>query len=97
MVAELADTTLNHAQNEISLTFATHSPYIVNALNLFICKRQDGSTLIPHEKLAVYRLANGNLINLMSTDEQGRPIVDTSDLSAPMENIYTEYLSLIGE
>ena len=97
LVAELADTTLNHAQNEISLTFATHSPYIVNALNLFICKRQDGSTLIPHEKLAVYRLANGNLINLMSTDEQGRPIVDTSDLSAPMENIYTEYLSLIGE
>lgn len=52
------------------------------------------SIKLPFDKVSVYRLTDGMLVNLSATDEKGRHIVDTSDLTAPMEDIYNEYQSI---
>jgi len=95
LVYDMVDMVFNKASNRMTLTFATHSPYIVNALNLLINSTDPESVRISCDKTAAYNLVDGQLINLMSTDESGRPLVDTSDLSDPMERLYKEYVRLL--
>ena len=95
MVDYLVDTAFNRATNLMTLMFATHSPYIANALNLVINRQGVPASLNP-EKLAVYRIYQGTLVNLMSTTASGRTIVNTADLTAPMEAILNDYNQLIS-
>ena len=44
--------------------------------------------------LAVYRVFDGNVQNLMARDSSGDSVVNTYDLSEPMKNIMDEYQSL---
>jgi len=94
LVQDMVRTAFGGAKNEMTLMFATHSPYIVNAINLIINKRTERDAYISAENSAAYKIFNGQLINLMSTDGNGEPLVDTSDLSAPMERIYNDYVHL---
>lgn len=71
----------------MSLMIATHSPYIVNYLNVLI---SDGGKLSP-ESLAVYRVYDGGIQNLMMALPDGRIRVNTEDLSETMEYIYENY------
>ena len=49
--------------------------------------------MIPDE-LAVYRVYDGNLQNLVGRDDKGRDIVDTYDLAEMMSAIYNEFINL---
>lgn len=81
--------------NKMTMMLATHSPYIVNGLNLVINRRRDNSTSsMPETDVAVFRLYEGNLINIMSSDGQENHFVDTADLTQPMEAILDEYQRL---
>lgn len=75
---------------KMELMIATHSPYIINYLNVIIRK---GETLTGND-LGVYRIYNGELQNLMMKTEAGKWIVNTRDLTEPMTNILQEYRQL---
>lgn len=79
--------------NDVTMMLATHSPYIVNALNLVI-NRQTGAHLSADD-LAVFMLKDGQILSLKATTGSGNEIVDTSDLTAPMEKIFAEYQTLV--
>lgn len=80
----------------ISLMLATHSPYIINHLNVLLRRSgKNHSSYIDGNDLAVYRVYDGKLQNLMMNDDtSGEWIVNTNDLSEVMSDIYNEYVSL---
>lgn len=78
----------------MSLMVATHSPYIINHLNVMLrrTKEQGG---INASDLGVYLVTDGKLCDLLAEDLSTKEkVVDTAELSEPMENIYNEYISL---
>jgi predicted ATP-dependent endonuclease of OLD family len=83
---------------QISLMMATHSPYIINTLNVLLRRdiRKDHQLAsIKDEDLSVFRVYHGRVQNLISKDSHtGETIVNTMDLSDEMEEIYNEYVSL---
>ena len=82
----------NSDDRRLRLIMATHSPYIVNYLNVLINRKEEGKLNV-HD-LAVYRLYNGSLQSLIGEDEKGRKFVDTYDLTEQMEAIMNEYEAL---
>lgn len=96
LVDEMVSTAFNKARNRMNIIMATHSPYIVNALNLIINRPPESGASLAVGDVGAFRIFNGHLINLMSEDNYGIPLVDTSDLSAPMEKIYDDYTNLIN-
>ena len=82
---------------QLSLMFATHSPYMLNFINVLLKRYYCGVTdksIINPDDLAVYRVYEGQIQNLVGSDESGRVLVDASDLSEEMDNIYNEYIGL---
>ena len=79
-----------------SLTITTHSPYIINYLNLLVRRFYRGKDGINPEQLTAYYVTeDGGVSDLMSVDNNnGEKIVNTIDLSETMANIYAEYSSL---
>lgn len=84
----------------LTLIMATHSPYIVNYLNLLLqaSYSENGKATYPYlnpKDVDVYKITNGRIESLMSTDnETSRVVIDTLDLSEPMEQIYDEFSNL---
>lgn len=82
----------------ISLMMATHSPYIVNSLNVLLRRGiKDGNRkpAIMSSDLSVFRVYNGRIQNLIATDSKnGETLVNTLDLSEEMEGICDEYVAL---
>lgn len=77
----------------ISLMLATHSPYIVNYLNLLILAEKKGQLInneanLKLDNVEVYEIIDGYLNNL-KRDESF--IIDTSPLSEPIASIYNQY------
>lgn len=81
--------------NHIELIFSTHSPYIINHLNLLIkaydCNKLINGSKIKFEDLAVYKVENGEIESLMV---QNYRIVNTNVLSDTINDIYDEYNQL---
>ncbi|MFN8714284.1 MAG: AAA family ATPase [Bacteroidota bacterium] len=82
-------------EHSISLILSTHSPYIINHLNLLI-RAFDTNQLISgakidYNKLTVYQIEDGQINNLMSLNER---LVDTNILSETINNIYDQYANL---
>ncbi len=81
-----------------SLTITTHSPYIINYLNVLIRRyaKRVNKTGVDVEELAVYYVTNeGGVTDLMSIDNcTDEKIVNTIDLSETMGDIYSEFKSL---
>ena len=80
---------------KMTLMMATHSPYIINHLNLLILAGQK-NVLVHGAKLAindvdVYEVTDGYLNNLKRNESL---IIDTRPLSEPISNIYDRYNSL---
>jgi predicted ATPase len=74
---------------------STHSPYIINHLNLLI-KAFDKNKLINgakinYDNLAVYQVVNGSLEDLIAKNER---LVNTNPLSETINNIYDQYAAL---
>lgn len=78
----------------VNMMIATHSPYILNYLNIVLNQTKEGKAKLTSENLAVYRLYEGKAQNLVAKDDKGRNIVDTYDLSEMMSAIYNEFLQL---
>ena len=78
----------------INMMIATHSPYILNYLNIVLNQKKDGRANLTPENLAVYRLYEGKSQNLVAKDDKERDIVDSYDLSEMMSSIYNEFIHL---
>lgn len=65
----------------MSIIMATHSPYILNYLNVLLHQNAEGRAHVDAGDMAVYRIYDGSAQNLMSEDEKGNTIVDTYDLT----------------
>lgn len=88
--------TATHAKDDRTLTLmlATHSPYILNYLNVVLNQKDEKRARLTHNNTAVYRIYEGESQDLMMQDDQGRWIVDTYDLSEMMNNIYHEFVNM---
>ena len=88
-------------ERKMGLVLATHSPYIINHLNVLLraSYTQQGRETYPYvkpENLAAYKMVGGALVNLMATDEEtGQQVINTLDLSETMEDIYNDYEALL--
>lgn len=86
---------LNFADRDykVSFSIATHSPYLINHMNLLAKRDQAGASgaKLAFDRMAVYEIIDGYLNDLAIND---RRIFDTTLLSDPIESIYTEYNSL---
>lgn len=78
----------------MSIIMATHSPYILNYLNVLLHQHVEGRAHVDVGDMAVYRIYDGSAQNLMSEDEKGNTIVDTYDLTEMMSVIYHEFNEL---
>lgn len=80
---------------KISLMLATHSPYIVNHLNLLIMAAQKQKpvekAMIKFENMDVYEITDG-FLNDLKRDEKF--IIDTRPLSNPISDIYEKFNQL---
>ena len=85
---------------EMGLVLATHSPYIINHLNVLLraSYNQRGREAYPYitpDSVAAYKMTSGGLMDLMATDEEsGQQVINTLDLSEIMEDIYNDYEAL---
>ena len=82
-------------RNEVNLIFSTHSPYIINHLNLLV-KAHDTNAAIHganmnFDHLAVYQVEEGQIENLIV---QNQRIINTNPLSDTINNIYDQYARL---
>jgi len=85
---------------QLGLMFATHSPYILNHLNVLLkasyyekARKQD--PYIEPGEIAVYRLHDGEVHSLVEDDEEtGERIIDTYKFSETMEWILDKYESV---
>jgi AAA15 family ATPase/GTPase len=85
----------NEQNNPIELFLSTHSPYIINHLNLLIRAYDTNQSIdgakINYDNLAVYQIIEGKLENLMAQNER---LVNTNPLSDPINKIYDQYNAL---
>jgi DNA repair ATPase RecN len=81
--------------NSIDLIFSTHSPYIINHLNLLIkahdCNQLVDGAKIQFEKIAVYQVDEGKIEDLIVKNQR---IINTNSLSDTINNIYDKYNQL---
>lgn len=87
-------TTHSSSDRIVSMMIATHSPYILNYLNIILNQKDENRAKLDAGDLAVYRLFDGSAQNLLAEDENGKVIVDTYDLTEMMSKIYNEYTEL---
>lgn len=83
-----------NADRRVSLMMATHSPYILNYLNVVLHQTNENRASLRGEDVAICRIYDGELQNLLMKDERGQWIVDTYDLSEMMNAILLEYKNL---
>lgn len=93
----IVDRTLSNGPEgyEMSLMMATHSPYIVNYLNVLLSRDSGGDKPgLVDSQLSVYRVFEGELQSLMIRTKDGKTRVDATDLIETMEVIGDEYSKL---
>ncbi|GLU52575.1 AAA family ATPase [Dyadobacter frigoris] len=95
LINDLVNKCFIRNDNDIELFLSTHSPYIINHLNLLIKsfdkgKLTDGAK-INYDNLAVYQVVDGKLEDLIAQNER---LVNTNPLSETINNIYDQYAAL---
>lgn len=88
-----------HAENDrtLNMMLATHSPYILNYLNIMLNQTKESKVKLTNENLAIYGIHDGRIMNLVMKDDKGRDIVDTLDLTEMMSTIFNEYSELTND
>ena len=84
----------SNPDRDLNMMLATHSPYILNYLNIMLNQTDNTRAKLSNENTAVYRIFDGEAQDLLMQDEHGRWIVDTYDLSEMMNTIYHEFVNL---
>ena len=86
---------INHGKQH-KMTITTHSPYIINFLNVLLRRKNNSVAHLNNEQLNVFLVSNGIVSNLMMHNKTGEKwAVDTSVLNAAMEDIADEFENLI--
>lgn len=80
---------------KVNLMLATHSPYILNYLNIILNQTKENRAHVDSTNMAVYRLFDGKALSLLAKDENEKYMVDTYDLTEMMKSIYEEYTTLV--
>lgn len=82
--------------HNISLALATHSPYILNYLNLLIKRDELNAveTKLSADKISVYEINSGTSIDLKMDGVNEHKIVNAVSMSEPLSYIYSEYNKL---
>lgn len=82
----------------VNIMFATHSPYIVNDLNLLIKAYDKGKDIegahLDYDKLSVYLLNSGSIVDLKLKNKH---YINTDRLSQDINEIYNRYDELNRE
>lgn len=98
MQCKLMDTIVQEAfekkapDREMGVMMATHSPYIVNYLNLLMRraeKKEAARASVSSDLVEAYEVVDGYAVPLKTMAEH--PLVDTRLLSDPIAEIYTEF------
>ena len=90
----------NKKDRKLGLMVSTHSPYIVNHLNVLLRagyfeKARENYPFLEKDDNAVYRVNEGKIISLMATDnDTGEYVINALDMSDTMERIFEEYESM---
>ena len=90
----------NKKDRKLGLMVSTHSPYIVNHLNVLLRagyfeKARENDPFLEKDDIAVYRVNEGKIISLMATDnDTGEYVINALDMSDTMERIFEEYESM---
>ena len=90
----------NKKDRKLGLMVSTHSPYIVNHLNVLLRagyfeKARENYPFLEKDDIAVYRVNEGKIISLMATDnDTGEYVINALDMSDTMESIFEEYESM---
>lgn len=90
----------NKKDRKLGLMVSTHSPYIVNHLNVLLRagyfeKARENYPFLEKDDIAVYRVNEGKIISLMATDnDTGEYVINALDMSDTMERIILEYESM---
>ena len=85
---------------QLGLMFATHSPYILNHLNVLLKasyyeKARERYPYINPDEIAAYRMDDGEVEPLMAIDNKTEHhVINTIDLSETMEDIFDDYVSI---
>ena len=66
----------------------------LNYINIILNQNKDGRAKLTNEKVAVYRIFEGETQNLLMQNEKGYWIIDSYDLSETMSDIYNEFVNL---
>lgn len=88
----------NKKDRKLGLMVSTHSPYIVNHLNVLLRagyfeKARENYPFLEKDDIAVYRVNEGKIISLMATDnDTGEYVINALDMSDTMERIFEEYV-----
>ena len=82
----------NRKDYKMTVMMATHSPYIINHLNL-LTKANDKNKLVEGAKLdysdiSVYQVIGGQIVDLKVKNER---LINTNPLSETINDIYDEY------
>lgn len=95
LISDLVSKCFIKNTNEINLIFSTHSPYIINHLNLLVkafdCNQLIDGANFDFDQLAVYKVEDGGIVDLTVKNER---IVNTNILSDTINNIYDRYNQL---
>lgn len=81
---------------QMSLMIATHSPYILNYLNLLIARSSNNieeRTRLSSENIDAY-LVDGGTLTQLNIVSNGDALINATALSDPIAQIYREYNSL---
>ena len=90
----------NKKDRKLGLMVSTHSPYIVNHLNVLLRagyfeKARETYPFLEKDDIALYRVNEGKIISLMATDnDTGEYVINALDMSDTMERIFEEYESM---
>ena len=95
LISDLISKCFLSNSNTIDLIFSTHSPYIINHINLLIkaydCDQLVDGAKVEFEKLAVYQVEDGKIEDLIVKKQR---IINTNSLSDTINNIYDKYNQL---
>jgi AAA15 family ATPase/GTPase len=84
-----------HDGYNMSLMLTTHSPYIINHLNLLLRAYEKGKQIegasVSFDDLAIYQVEDGTIENLKLLNKN---LINTDPLSDTINDIYDEYNSL---
>lgn len=95
MIDELVYTVTHTKEDrKVNMMLATHSPYILNYLNIILNQNKVGRAKLSQDDTAIYRIYNGTTMNLLVNDAGGHQIVDTFDLTEMMSTIFNEFNEL---